>query len=124
MLEDGSLIVEGRKSNMIISGGMNVAPEILEKLLNSCPGVESCVIVPVPDDVMYQVICACVKVVPGSDVDEATVRKFCEAAHSDKLGLFTVLPKYYIFMDSFPETNTGKVSRKQLADIAEKTFKT
>ena len=122
MLEDGSLMVEGRKSNMIISGGMNVAPEILETSIAKCPGVESVVLVPVPDVVMYQVICACVKPVPGGDVTEEVVRKFCENAHGDKLGLFTVLPKYYMFLDSFPETSTGKIARKTLTAWAEKTF--
>ena len=123
LLEDGTLLVEGRKSNMIISGGMNVVPEILEAAIEKCPGVEAVVVVPIPDDVMYQVICACVKVVSGSGITEAEVRKFCKEAHSDKQQAFTVLPKYYLFLERFPETKTEKVARKTICSMAEQAFK-
>ena len=111
---DGMLYVEGRRSDMIISGGLNVAPAILENVLKNCPGVLNAMIVPIPHDILHQVICACFIAKPGSDVDGAKLRKYCENIHSDKRRLFTVLPKYYLQFESFPEISTGKPSRKTL----------
>ncbi|XP_060584599.1 acetyl-coenzyme A synthetase-like [Ruditapes philippinarum] len=42
------------------------------------PGVETAVIVPLPDDIYYQVVCACVVRKPGSDLTEEMLRKFGE----------------------------------------------
>ncbi|XP_045179237.2 medium-chain acyl-CoA ligase ACSF2, mitochondrial-like [Mercenaria mercenaria] len=120
--EKGVLYIQGRKSSTIISGGMNVSPDILERILESYPGLEAAVIVPVPDDVYYQVLCACVRLQPGSDVTEQQLRKFLEEYYNDKPGLFTVIPKFYLFQSQFPEVFTGKVSRKDLTDLASRTF--
>ena len=118
MREDGLFYFEGRKSDMIISGGMNVSPCILEAAIQTCPGVSQAVCVPIPHPVLYQVVCACVILNNGSDIAEADLRAHCKTIHNDKRGIFTVLPKYYLFMESFPETYTGKISRKKLSKIA------
>ena len=118
MREDGLFYFEGRKSDMIISGGMNVSPCILEAAIQTCPGVSQAVCVPIPHPVLYQVVCACVILNNGSDIAEADLHAHCKKIHNDKRGIFTVLPKYYLFMESFPETYTGKVSRKKLSKIA------
>ncbi|XP_045163769.2 medium-chain acyl-CoA ligase ACSF2, mitochondrial-like [Mercenaria mercenaria] len=123
MTESGELFVEGRKSNMIISGGFNVAPEILEQVMKNFTGVESIAIVPVPDDIYYQVLCACVVKKSDSDVTEEKLQTFCANFHADKPGLFTVLPKFYLFLERFPETSTGKLDRRELEKIATQRFK-
>ena len=120
--EDGLFFCEGRKSEMIISGGMNVAPTILETVLRNCPGVAHVICVPVAHDVMFQVICACVVLEDGSDVKEDQLRQYCEEVHNDKPRLFTVLPTYYMFLKEFPETYTGKISRKELTKMACERF--
>ncbi|XP_060560074.1 medium-chain acyl-CoA ligase ACSF2, mitochondrial-like [Ruditapes philippinarum] len=122
MTEDGEFFVEGRKSNMIISGGFNVAPEILENVMKTFPGVDSIIIVPVPDDVYYQVLCACIVKKEDCEISEEDIRKNCCEYHADKPGLFTVLPKYYMFFESFPETRSGKTHRKELEKIALERF--
>lgn len=121
--ETGEIFVEGRKSNIIISGGMNVAPEILETAVKSYPGVHSSVIVPIPDAVYYQVLCACIQPIEGYMVTEKELREFCKTIHNDKPGLFTVLPKFYVFMNKFPETSTGKLSRMELTRIVQQKIK-
>ena len=55
--EDGMIYCFGRKSEMIISVGMNVDSSILEAILQNCSGVARAICVPVPHKVMYQVIC-------------------------------------------------------------------
>ena len=120
--EEGLLFCEGKKSEMIISGGINVAPPILEEVIQKCPGVANVVCVPVANDVMFQVICACVKLEYGSDVTEDQLRQYCKDVHNDKPRLFTVLPTYYMFLAEFPETYTGKLSRKKITEMAAERF--
>lgn len=118
----GEVFVEGRKSNVIISGGLKVIPELLEDVLLSCPGIVNALVVPVPDAVKYQVLCACVAVEKGRDVTESDVRTFCESFHTDKAELFTVLPKFYLFLDQIPLLRTGKFDRKTVESIARQKF--
>ena len=120
--EEGLFFCEGRKSDIIISGGMNVVPSILEAMLRKCPGVASVVCVPIAHEVMFQVICACVIREDGSDITEDQLRQYCEEVHNDKSRLFTVLPTYYMFVKTLPETHTGKLSRKLLTAMAAKRF--
>ena len=122
MTENGHFFCTGRKSEMILSGGMNVTPSILELILSSCPGVQRVACVPVSDEVMFQVVCACVILNSGTNVTEDTLRTFCEEMHTDKPRLFTVLPTYYLFFEKFPETFSGKLSKKELTKIAEDKY--
>ena len=116
--DDGLFFCVGRKSEMILSGGFNVAPAILELTLERCHGVACAVCVPVPHEILYQVVCACVILDDGSNLMEESLRAYCEDVHNDKTGLFTVLPTYYMFMKEFPQTSTGKTSRRQLTRMA------
>jgi len=122
MDEDGKLYIFGRKSNMIISGGFNVVPDILENAIKACPGVDNVACVPVSDPEYYQVICACVILKPNAKTTEDAIRQFLEDLHNDKSRMFTVLPKFYMFVDSFPETTTGKTSKKEIQRMAEQRF--
>ena len=122
MTENGVFFCTGRKSEIILSGGLSVTPSILEAIFTSCPGVARTACVPVTHKVMFQVVCACIVRQEGIDIKEEELRKFCEEMHADKPRLFTVLPKYYIFFKKFPETFSGKVNKKELKRIAEDTF--
>ena len=122
MNEDGMLFCVGRKSDMIISGGMNVDPSILEATLERYPGVAQAICVPVSQDVLYQVVCACIKLEEESDVTEEQLRAYCEEIHNDRSRMFTVLPTYYLFKEKFPETYTGKTARRLLKAEAAKLF--
>ncbi|XP_013085951.2 2-succinylbenzoate--CoA ligase-like [Biomphalaria glabrata] len=58
--EDGKLYVEGRQSDCIMRGTSVLYPGWLEKKLKEFPSVEDVVVVGVPDDVLYNEICACI----------------------------------------------------------------
>ncbi|XP_045165830.2 putative acyl-CoA synthetase YngI [Mercenaria mercenaria] len=123
MTEKGEFFVEGRKSNIIISGGKNVSPEMLEHVMKTFSEVESVVMVPVPDEVFYQVVCACIVLKAGSDITEQQLRMQCQNLYTDKTGLFTVLPTFYMFLENIPETKTGKIDRKELERLACSKFR-
>lgn len=120
--ENEMLYVVGRKSSMIISGGMNVAPDIIERVLESHNSVACAVIVPVPDQTYYQVLCACVLQNPGTDVTEQELRGYLDEYINDKPGSFTVIPMYYMIANQFPQLYSGKISRKALAELALEEF--
>ena len=123
MTDDGIFYVEGRKLDMIYSGGVPFSPAIMETILNNYKGVKTSMIVPVPDDALQQAVCACFVPAPGSDVTEDNLRLYLDKVSAEKPQLFAVLPKYFVKFDAFPETAIGKVSRKLIAVDAEKRLK-
>ena len=118
MTEDGELFCEGRKSDIIISGGLKVVPSLLESIIEQYSGVAQAVCIPIPDSVKFQVICACVVLENGSDVKEEQLKSYCESVHNDKTRVFTVLPTYFMFMHKLPQTHTGKTDRNKLISEA------
>ncbi|KAL3862569.1 hypothetical protein ACJMK2_008528 [Sinanodonta woodiana] len=123
--EAGELTVLGRKSDMIISGGLNVMPSVIERCLKKHPSVIDVCVVPISDFVMFQVVCVCVVTSANADRVEMvdSLRKLCEEKYLDKSHLFTVIPKYYICVDSFPRGNTGKIDRKAVSVIAQEQLR-
>ena len=70
-----TLTVVGRKKEIIIRGGMNIAPREIEELLVAFPEVERAAVVGLPDDRLGERACACVVLHPGAALDlETTVR--------------------------------------------------
>ncbi len=47
--EDGCLFLADRKNDMVISGGVNIYPAEIEKVLIGCPGVRDCAVFGIPD---------------------------------------------------------------------------
>lgn len=117
---DGCLFVEGRQSDVIVCGGMNIVPTVLESIVKECPGVADVMIVPVPDQDMHEEICACIVPSPDARMNAKIVKSFCMEKMLYRASVSTRLPKYYVFIDSFPVTKYGnmKISRKLLQTIA------
>lgn len=65
---DGQIVHLGRRSDVITRGVYLCYPGWLESLLRRCPGVRDVCVVPVPDPVLHQEICACVVPATGSPV--------------------------------------------------------
>ena len=106
----GYLHITGRQSDVIIRGGFGVQPEEVEHHLLAHPALESAVVVGVPDEVLGEIICACVVPVEGALVSEMEIRDFCRSALAD----FKV-PDTVVFLDEIPRTARGKTSRAELA---------
>ncbi len=103
--EDGYLYLDGRREDLVISGGVNVYPAEVENVLGQCPGVEDIAVYGVPDERWGQRVCAAVvgKVSEGALDDWARER----LAPPKR-------PKDYAFLDALPRTLTGKVLRREL----------
>ena len=102
---DGYLYLEGRRTDLIITGGVNVYPLEVENALREHPGVEDVAVFGVPDDDGGHLVCAAVV---GS-ADEAELAAYAR----DRLSP-PKRPKTWTFLDDLPRTPTGKVRRDRL----------
>jgi acyl-CoA synthetase (AMP-forming)/AMP-acid ligase II len=109
---DGYVFIEGRADDTIIRGGENIAPEEIEDVLLTHPGVTEAVVIGVPDPEWGQRLVA---VVVGN-ADPAEVRDWVrERLRSSKT------PDTIVFRPELPRTDTGKVLRRVLLADLENT---
>jgi long-chain acyl-CoA synthetase len=104
--EEGYLYLDGRRTDLIITGGVNVYPLEVENALRELPGVEDVAVFGVPDDDWGHRVCAAVV---GS-ADEAELAAYARERLSPPKR-----PKTWTFLDDLPRTPTGKVRRDELA---------
>ncbi|CAC5412923.1 unnamed protein product [Mytilus coruscus] len=115
---DGQVVVSGRLSDVIIIGGKKMSPVHLANVLSAHPDILDVEGIAIEDKVMFQEACVClIKKPAGStvtwdDLEAFTVDKSIAKKESILFRLF--VPKYHVFMDSFPRTMSGKVEKKQL----------
>jgi len=109
----GYVRVIGRVKDMIIRGGENVYPVEIEEFLLRHEHVEEAAVVGVPDDYMGEEAVAVVRRTPGSGLDEEALRAYCR----DGMSRYKV-PKYYLFVESFPLTPSGKFKKNELRRLA------
>ena len=108
---DGFFTVVGRADDMFISGGENIFPSEVEKVLETHPAVEQSAVIPVPDDIKGTKPVAFV-VVRGA-VDEATLKSHV-LAHAPAY----MHPRRIWFLDALPLMGTNKIDKSQLAALA------
>lgn len=109
----GYVRITGRIKDMVIRGGENLYPREIEEVLYRHPAIEEAEVVGVPDERFGEELCACVKLHQGTTADAAELRAHC----AEHLAHFKV-PRYVMFVDSFPTTVTGKVQKFVLRDLA------
>jgi fatty-acyl-CoA synthase len=109
---EGYVSIVGRRKEMIIRGGHNVLPRELEDVLRTHPAVEDACAVGVPHAVLGEQICACVIAVEGAVVSGDELKDYCR----EQLADFKV-PDHVRFFDAFPLTGSGKVKRRELAEV-------
>jgi long-chain acyl-CoA synthetase len=118
MDDDGYLFLDGRREDLIISGGVNVYPAEVESLLGELPGVAEVAVFGLPDDRWGQRVCAAL--VPAGPVTDqgagaAALIDAARALASARLAGYK-RPKQWEVVDRLPRTATGKVQRNALRD--------
>ncbi|MDB4944166.1 MAG: O-succinylbenzoic acid--CoA ligase [Labilithrix sp.] len=108
----GNYFIEGRKRDMVISGGVNVYPAEVESALEQHPDVAECAVIGVPDREWGERVRAFVVKKTGSSLDEGTLKAFVR----ERLAGAKV-PRDYVFVDALPRNPTGKVLKRELRDI-------
>ena len=108
--EDGYLHIIGRKTDTIIRGGYSIYPREIEDPLRLHPAVSEVAVVGVEDEVLGELICACILPEEGAIITGEEIKGFCV----DKVAQYKV-PDLVRFVDSFPMTGSGKIRRVELA---------
>ncbi|MDP2329547.1 MAG: class I adenylate-forming enzyme family protein [Reyranella sp.] len=115
--ENGFVFFVGRADDMFQCGGENVYPGEVEKLLGRHPDVAQACVVPVPDEIKYQLPVAFVVPKPGAKPTEDALRRFA----LDN-GPAYAHPRAIWFVDELPLAGTNKIDRKTLVDRAVATY--
>jgi acyl-CoA synthetase (AMP-forming)/AMP-acid ligase II len=112
--QDRYLYLRGRIDDMIISGGINILPSLVEDAVMSHPAVSEAAVIGVPDASWGQRVVAVV-VRRG----EVTLEQLDAYVKQSDLAAYA-RPREYRFVDELPKGNTGKVSRKMLRELMNK----
>ncbi len=110
---DGFYYFVGRADDMFVSGGENVYPGEVEKLLERHPDIHQAVVVPVDDELKYQKPVAFVVPRPGTAPSEDQVKVFALANAAPYLH-----PRRVWFLAEMPLAGTNKIDRRALAERA------
>ena len=113
--EDGCLYMTGRKKELIIRGGENIAPVEIENCILDLPEIKDVKVVGVAAQVLQEEIAACIIMEPGAEFSEERVREQVRQNLADYK-----VPKYVCRFDSFPFSNNGKVIIHELRQEVEK----
>jgi len=107
---EGYLYFVGRKDDIIKSRGEKVSPREVENVLYNIAGVLEAAVIGVPDLVLGQAVKAFLVLKPGSEYTERDIIRQCLA----QLESF-MAPKYVVFVNALPRTDTGKISKRGLS---------
>jgi long-chain acyl-CoA synthetase len=108
---EGFLFLNDRRSDMVISGGVNIYPAEIEACLLALDGVRDCAVFGVPDEEFGEALAAHVELDEGASLAEEAVRAHVRAHLA---GYKT--PKVVVFEDSLPREDSGKIFKRRLRE--------
>ncbi len=107
--ERGNLHIVGRKKDLIIRGGHNIYPAQIEDLAHRHPAVKKAAAFAVADDRLGEKVCLAL-IVEGPAL---AAEELLEHLAQSGLSKFD-MPEYYLVMDEFPLTPSGKILKREL----------
>jgi acyl-CoA synthetase (AMP-forming)/AMP-acid ligase II len=110
MDEDGFVRVSGRSKDLIIRGGVNIAPLEIDEVLLQHPLIADAAAVGVPDKIYGEEV-ICYVVARGSALSEAAVLEHCRANLAE-----AKVPKQVVIVPQLPKNDRGKILRDKLKD--------
>jgi long-chain acyl-CoA synthetase len=108
---DGYLYLNDRRSDMVISGGVNIYPAEIEACLLSLSGVRDCAVFGIPDEEFGEALAAHVELEDGASLTAEEVR---EHVRSTLAGYKT--PRLVEFSESLPREDSGKIFKRRLRE--------
>jgi acyl-CoA synthetase (AMP-forming)/AMP-acid ligase II len=109
---EGRFHIEGRKRDMIISGGVNVYPAEVEAALEAHPAVAEVAVVGVPDREWGELVRAFVVLRSGQEASADDLKAHCKARLAGPK-----TPRDFVFLDVLPRNPTGKVLKRELRTL-------
>jgi long-chain acyl-CoA synthetase len=108
---DGYLYLNDRRSDMVISGGVNIDPAEIEACLLSLQGVRDCAVFGIPDEEFGEALAAHVEPHDGALLSAEEVRAHVRS----RLAAYKT-PRVVEFSDSLPREDTGKIFKRRLRE--------
>jgi 2,3-dihydroxybenzoate-AMP ligase/mycobactin salicyl-AMP ligase len=116
--EKGYITLTGRIKEMINRGGESISATEIERLITRHPDVAAVAVIPMPDPLMGERVCAYIQPKPGARLTFDAVISFLKAQKASVLQL----PERIEFIDAMPYTGAQKTDKRLLQeDIAKKT---
>ncbi len=109
---DGYYYIVDRKKDLILRGGYNVYPRELEEVLMTHPAVSLAAVIGVPHEALGQEVKAFIIRKPGATVTVEEMSAWCRQQMAQYK-----YPRHIEFCDSLPMTATGKVLKRELAEL-------
>ena len=109
MDDDGFIRVSGRTKDLIIRGGVNIAPFEIDQVLLAHPDVLDAAAIGVPDPIYGEEVVCYVVAKPGRSLTEAALTKHCAASLPAPK-----VPKQVFIVPELPKSDRGKVLRDRL----------
>jgi long-chain acyl-CoA synthetase len=106
---EGNIFITGRKKDLIIIKGQNIAPSDIEWVLSRHPKVAEVAALGIPDEPRGEVVGVAIRLLAEATATESQIKRFC----LERLANYKV-PKHVFFVDSMPKTNTGKIDKEAL----------
>jgi 2-aminobenzoate-CoA ligase len=116
---DGYFWYQARSDDMIIASGYNIAGPEVEEALLAHPDVNECGVVAMPDEQRGNIVAAFVVLKPGVAGDDVKVKELQDFV-KQQIAPYKY-PRFISFVDELPRTNTGKLQRFRLREIAGET---
>ena len=110
--DEGHYFIVDRRKDLIITGGFNVYPAEIERVVAAHPAVAMVAVGSVPDDTLGELARAYVVLRPGAAATEEEIIEYCRphlAAYKR--------PRSVRFVPDLPKTSTGKVMRRELKTL-------
>jgi len=107
--DEGYLYICDRKTDMIISGGMNIYPAEIEAALEQHPEIYDVAVFGIPSEEWGEIVHATIVLSPGSALSSEQIAAFAR----EHLASYKV-PRSVEFTDELPRTGSGKILKRQL----------
>ncbi|MCY4629418.1 MAG: AMP-binding protein, partial [bacterium] len=111
---EGYITLVGRSKEIVISGGVNIYPAQVERVIAAHPEVEEVAVFGVADPDWGEVPAAAVRTSPGSALRPGDITEFV-ATELDRRSR----PRRVVLVEDFPRTTTGKIRRQDLPSLFE-----
>lgn len=108
--ESGCLRIVGRKKEMVIRGGRNIYPGIIEDLAHNHPHIRKAAVFPVPDPRLGEKACLGLIWDGPQPPDNVAVLQYL---YDNGLSKYD-MPEYVLLVESFPMTASGKILKREL----------
>lgn len=109
--ENGYLFITGRKKEIIIVKGQNIAPSDIESVLHTHPKVAEAAVIGIPDEMRGEVVGVVISLKEGKVATEQEIKQFC----LERIANYKV-PKQVMFLNSLPKTANGKIDKEGIRE--------